>query len=80
MARAIKDGTMLISIKTWRLHQIVEAHAVMDESTAEAKMVVLIDESCSLLWTDLLALDASPQWVINGQRYPITLKIENISD
>lgn len=43
VARAIKDGTMLILIKTWRLHQIVEAHAVMDESTAEAKRVVLVD-------------------------------------
>ena len=43
VARAIKDGTMHIPIKTWRLDQIVEAHAVMDKSTAEAKMVVLID-------------------------------------
>ena len=43
VARAIKDGTMHIPIKTWRFDQIVEAHVVMDESTAEAKMVVLID-------------------------------------
>ena len=43
VARAIKDGTMHISINTWRLDQIVEAHAVMDKSSAEAKMVVLID-------------------------------------
>lgn len=43
VARAIKDGTMHVPIKTWRLHQIVEAHGVMDASTAEAKMVVLVD-------------------------------------
>lgn len=43
VARAIKDDTMHIPIKTWRFDQIVEAHVVMDESTAEAKMVVLID-------------------------------------
>ena len=43
VARGIVDGTMHIPIKTWRLDQIVEAHATMDASTAEAKMVVLID-------------------------------------
>lgn len=43
VARGIQNGTMHIPIKTWRLDQIVEAHAMMDESTAAAKMVVLID-------------------------------------
>ena len=43
VARLVKDGTIRIPIKTYRLEQIVEAHQAMDEGTAEAKMVVLID-------------------------------------
>ena len=43
VARAIKDGSMRIPIKTFKLDQIVQAHTEMDESTAAAKIVILID-------------------------------------
>ena len=43
VARLIKDGSIHIPIKTFRLEQIVDAHRIMDEGTAEAKMVVLTD-------------------------------------
>ncbi|MCJ1240612.1 hypothetical protein MMC14_008616 [Varicellaria rhodocarpa] len=43
VAQLVKNGTMRIPIRTFSLENIVEAHRMMDESTAEAKMVVLID-------------------------------------
>ena len=43
IARLIKSGVMRVPIKTFRLSEIVEAHRVMDGSTAEGKIVVLID-------------------------------------
>ncbi|CAD6589137.1 MAG: hypothetical protein CYPHOPRED_004699 [Cyphobasidiales sp. Tagirdzhanova-0007] len=43
IAKLLDAGTMHIPIKTYRLEQIVEAHRAMDESTAAAKMVILID-------------------------------------
>ena len=43
VARALKDGKMHIPIKTFKLDQIVQAHAEMDESSAAAKIVILTD-------------------------------------
>ncbi|KAI9814661.1 MAG: hypothetical protein M1827_003217 [Pycnora praestabilis] len=43
VAQLVKDGTMHIPIKTYKFDQIVEAHHAMDDSSAEAKMVVLTD-------------------------------------
>jgi NADPH:quinone reductase-like Zn-dependent oxidoreductase len=43
MVELLKGGTMCIPIKVYRLEEIVEAHKAMDESTACAKIVVLID-------------------------------------
>lgn len=43
VARAIKDGSMQIPIKTFKLDEIVQAHTEMDESTAAAKIVILTD-------------------------------------
>ncbi|KAJ7678488.1 chaperonin 10-like protein [Mycena rosella] len=43
IARLVDNGTLRIPIKSYRLDQIVAAHGAMDESTACAKMVVLIE-------------------------------------
>lgn len=43
IAQQIIDGTMHIPIKTFTLEQIADAHRAMDESTAAAKIVVLVD-------------------------------------
>ncbi|MCJ1433051.1 hypothetical protein MMC27_002410 [Xylographa pallens] len=43
IAKLVKSRAMRIPVKTFRLSEIVEAHRVMDESTAEGKIVVLID-------------------------------------
>ncbi|MCJ1399205.1 hypothetical protein MMC11_002407 [Xylographa trunciseda] len=43
IARLVKSGALRIPIKTFRFEEIVEAHRVMDGSTAEGKLVVLID-------------------------------------
>lgn len=42
IAQRVVDGSLKIPIKTFRLDQIVEAHVAMDESTAGAKIVVLV--------------------------------------
>jgi D-arabinose 1-dehydrogenase-like Zn-dependent alcohol dehydrogenase len=42
IAQRVAEGTLKIPIKTFRLDQIVEAHVAMDESTAGAKIVVLV--------------------------------------
>jgi len=39
----VYNGTMHIPIRTYRMDQIVEAHQAMDDSTAGAKIVVLVD-------------------------------------
>ncbi|KAJ7454749.1 chaperonin 10-like protein [Mycena latifolia] len=43
IARLVAEGTLNIPIKSFRLDQIVDAHREMEESSACAKMVVLID-------------------------------------
>ncbi|MCJ1391092.1 hypothetical protein MMC18_003954 [Xylographa bjoerkii] len=43
IARLVKSGAMHIPIKTFGLAEIVDAHRVMDDSTAEGKIVILID-------------------------------------
>ncbi|MCJ1288555.1 hypothetical protein MMC34_000083 [Xylographa carneopallida] len=43
IAGLVKSGAMRIPIKTFPLTDIVQAHRIMDESTAEGKIVVLID-------------------------------------
>jgi NADPH:quinone reductase-like Zn-dependent oxidoreductase len=43
VARLMKNGTIHIPIKTYRLDQIVEAHLDMEETSVGAKMVVLVD-------------------------------------
>jgi len=42
IAQRVVDGSLNIPVKTFRFNQIVEAHVAMDESTAGAKIVVLI--------------------------------------
>jgi NADPH:quinone reductase-like Zn-dependent oxidoreductase len=42
IARQVVDGSLSIPIKTFTLDQIVEAHQAMDDSTACAKIVVLV--------------------------------------
>jgi NADPH:quinone reductase-like Zn-dependent oxidoreductase len=42
IAQQVADGTMKIPIKTYTLDQIVEAHQAMEDSTAQAKIVVLV--------------------------------------
>ena len=42
MAEQVKNGTMQIPIKTFDLEHIVEAHRMMEESKAAAKIVVLV--------------------------------------
>jgi Zinc-binding dehydrogenase len=42
IAERVADGSLDIPVKTFRLDQIVEAHTAMDESTAGAKIVVLV--------------------------------------
>lgn len=43
IAQLVKDGTIHIPIKTYRLDQIVEAHQAMDDSTAAAKIVIMVN-------------------------------------
>ena len=43
IAQLVRSGAMRIPIKKFSLAEIVEAHRVMDNSTAEGKIVVLID-------------------------------------
>jgi hypothetical protein len=42
IAERVADGSLNIPVKTFRLNQIVEAHIAMGESTAGAKIVVLV--------------------------------------
>jgi hypothetical protein len=42
IAQRVVEGSLQIPIKIFRLDQIVEAHLAMDESTAGAKIVVLV--------------------------------------
>ena len=42
IAQQVVEGSLNIPIRTSRLDQIVEAHVAMDESTASAKIVVLV--------------------------------------
>ena len=43
VALLVKNGDIHIPIKTFRLENIIEAHRMMDESRAEAKIVILVD-------------------------------------
>ncbi|KAH8801655.1 putative zinc-binding oxidoreductase [Xylogone sp. PMI_703] len=43
IAQLVAEGSMKIPIKTFSLSQIAEAHRAMDENTAAAKIVVLVD-------------------------------------
>lgn len=43
VAQLVKNGSIHIPIKTYRLDQIVEAHREMEETSVGAKMVILID-------------------------------------
>jgi NADPH:quinone reductase-like Zn-dependent oxidoreductase len=43
IAELLKNGSMRVPIKAYRLDQIVEAHCAMDESIAGAKIVILLD-------------------------------------
>ena len=43
VAQLVKNGSIHIPIKTYRLDQIVEAHRDMEETSVGAKMVVLVD-------------------------------------
>jgi NADPH:quinone reductase-like Zn-dependent oxidoreductase len=42
IAQQVAEGTLKIPIKTFSLDQIVEAHQVMEDSTAQAKIVILV--------------------------------------
>ena len=42
IARQVVDGSLSIPIMTFSLDEIVEAHRAMDDSTAGAKIVVLV--------------------------------------
>ena len=43
VAQLVKNGSIHIPIKTYRLEQIVEAHRDMEETSVGAKMVVIMD-------------------------------------
>lgn len=42
LAQRVVDGTLKIPIKTFTIDEIVQAHHAMDDSTAGAKIVVLV--------------------------------------
>jgi D-arabinose 1-dehydrogenase-like Zn-dependent alcohol dehydrogenase len=42
VAKRVADGSITIPIKTFSLDQIVEAHKAMEDSSALAKIVVLV--------------------------------------
>jgi hypothetical protein len=42
IAQQVVDGSLKIPIKTFRMSEIVEVHRMLDESSAAAKIVVLV--------------------------------------